>query len=187
MHPQSGSHPKMAEPRAVDISPPLPLVIALSFPIVAIGASAGGLEACKKLLNALPSPTTAWPSSIVQHLDPEPRQPAGRSCSARTRRCRSSQAADGMAIEREQRLCHSARRLSLGRRQGRRCGFPRRAERHGARLAVRLPAEFAGRRLSARAPSRSSCRAPAPTAARVEGGQGEGRVRHRAGTGRGRL
>lgn len=37
--------------------------------IVAIGASAGGLEACRKLLSALPS-HTGLAFVIVQHLDP---------------------------------------------------------------------------------------------------------------------
>src|SRR5271166_4766406 len=39
------------------------------FPIVAIGASAGGLDACRKLLDALPA-TTGMAFIIVQHLDP---------------------------------------------------------------------------------------------------------------------
>src|SRR5580698_1304589 len=37
--------------------------------IVAIGASAGGLEACRKLLDALPSPN-GMAFILVQHLDP---------------------------------------------------------------------------------------------------------------------
>ena len=39
------------------------------FPIVAIGASAGGLDACRKLLDALPA-TNGMAFIIVQHLDP---------------------------------------------------------------------------------------------------------------------
>lgn len=38
-------------------------------PIVGIGASAGGLDACKKFLNALP-PDTGMAYVLVQHLDP---------------------------------------------------------------------------------------------------------------------
>ncbi len=46
--------------------PPEPLA---RFPVIAIGASAGGLEACKKLLAALPSaPGSAF--ILIQHLDP---------------------------------------------------------------------------------------------------------------------
>jgi len=37
--------------------------------VVAVGASSGGLEACTKLLNALPAPT-AMAFVLVQHLDP---------------------------------------------------------------------------------------------------------------------
>ena len=40
-----------------------------NFPIVAIGASAGGLEACQKLLDALPT-STDMSFLLVQHLDP---------------------------------------------------------------------------------------------------------------------
>ena len=39
------------------------------FPVVGIGASAGGLEACKTLLEALP-PRTGMAFILVQHLDP---------------------------------------------------------------------------------------------------------------------
>ena len=39
------------------------------FPIVAIGASAGGLEASKKLVGALPA-DTGMAFVLVQHLDP---------------------------------------------------------------------------------------------------------------------
>ncbi len=39
------------------------------FPIVAIGASAGGLDACTKLINALPA-KTGMAFILVQHLDP---------------------------------------------------------------------------------------------------------------------
>ena len=41
-----------------------------AFPIVGIGASAGGLEACKKLLDALPPNGTGMAFILVQHLDP---------------------------------------------------------------------------------------------------------------------
>src|SRR5512146_3016832 len=38
-------------------------------PVVGVGASAGGLEACSRLLRALP-PTTDVAFVVVQHLDP---------------------------------------------------------------------------------------------------------------------
>jgi two-component system CheB/CheR fusion protein len=40
-----------------------------AFPVVGIGASAGGLEACGKFLSALP-PDTGMAFILVQHLDP---------------------------------------------------------------------------------------------------------------------
>ena len=40
-----------------------------TFPIVAIGASAGGLEACTKLVSAIPS-NADMAFVLVQHLDP---------------------------------------------------------------------------------------------------------------------
>jgi two-component system CheB/CheR fusion protein len=39
-------------------------------PVVAIGASAGGLEAISELLAALPS-TSEMAHVVIQHLDPE--------------------------------------------------------------------------------------------------------------------
>lgn len=41
----------------------------VSFPVVGIGASAGGLEACSELLGGLPE-TTGMAFLLVQHLDP---------------------------------------------------------------------------------------------------------------------
>ena len=44
-------------------------VAAADFPIVGIGASAGGLDACKAFIGALP-PVTGMAFLLVQHLDP---------------------------------------------------------------------------------------------------------------------
>ena len=41
----------------------------MSFPVVGIGASAGGLDACKALVGAMP-PVTGMAFILVQHLDP---------------------------------------------------------------------------------------------------------------------
>ena len=41
----------------------------IPFPIVGIGASAGGLEACKKFIGALPA-KTGMAFILIQHLDP---------------------------------------------------------------------------------------------------------------------
>src|SRR5580693_992519 len=65
-----GSHPHHAKadrPRWLQI--PLSASGGADFPIVAIGASAGGLDACRKLLDALPAPN-GMAFIIVQHLDP---------------------------------------------------------------------------------------------------------------------
>ena len=51
------------------ISKPLSARKTADFPIVAIGASAGGLDACRKLLDALPA-VNGMAFIIVQHLDP---------------------------------------------------------------------------------------------------------------------
>ena len=51
------------------ISKPLSARKTSEFPVVAIGASAGGLDACRRLLDALPS-VNGMAFVIVQHLDP---------------------------------------------------------------------------------------------------------------------
>src|SRR5437867_4152562 len=56
---QTGTNPKAGPGRA-----------AVRFPIVGIGASAGGLEACTHLLQHLP-PDTGMGFVLVQHLDPK--------------------------------------------------------------------------------------------------------------------
>ena len=40
-----------------------------AFPVVGIGASAGGLEACRNFIRALP-PKTGMAFVLIQHLDP---------------------------------------------------------------------------------------------------------------------
>src|SRR5271155_1541605 len=65
-----GSHPHHAEAdRPRWLQRPLSASGRADFPIVAIGASAGGLDACRKLLDALPTPN-GMAFIIVQHLDP---------------------------------------------------------------------------------------------------------------------
>ncbi|MGA9846071.1 MAG: chemotaxis protein CheB, partial [Roseiarcus sp.] len=60
-------HTKADRPRWLDR--PLSASSSADFPIVAIGASAGGLDACRKLLDALPA-RNGMAFIIVQHLDP---------------------------------------------------------------------------------------------------------------------
>src|SRR5271155_5390818 len=65
-----GSHPHHAKAdRPRRLQRPLSPSGRADFPIVAIGASAGGLDACRKLLDALPTPN-GMAFIIVQHLDP---------------------------------------------------------------------------------------------------------------------
>src|SRR5512140_2767922 len=58
-------HPRKASPPP----PPRPRDEARSFPIVGIGASAGGLEAIEQFLSQVPA-TCGMAFVIVQHLDP---------------------------------------------------------------------------------------------------------------------
>jgi two-component system CheB/CheR fusion protein len=69
------------------------------FLIVAIGASAGGLDACRKLLDALPA-VTGMAFILVQHLDPTHESMMVDLLTSHTSMT-VCQAADGMLIERE--------------------------------------------------------------------------------------
>ncbi len=70
-----------------------------AFPVVALGASAGGLEACIKLLDALPG-RTGMSFILVQHLDPTHRSLLVELLAKHTRLA-VVQAADGMPVEPE--------------------------------------------------------------------------------------
>ena len=69
------------------------------FPVVAIGASAGGLEACGRLLDALPA-DTGMAFILVQHLDPTQKSLLVDLLAKRTS-LSVLQASDGMPVERE--------------------------------------------------------------------------------------
>ena len=56
-------------PRTWAVLPPGPPAANVQMRVVAIGASSGGLEACTRLLDALPTPT-GMAFVRVQHLDP---------------------------------------------------------------------------------------------------------------------
>ncbi len=69
----------------------------LSFPVVGIGASAGGLEACTALLKALPAkPGMAF--IVVQHLDPH-HQSLLSELLSRATKMPVAQVEDGLALE----------------------------------------------------------------------------------------
>ncbi len=128
--PKSGSHPEMAEPRQRMPLPPFGQDRE-EFPIVAIGASAGGLEACKKLLSALPR-STGMAFVIVQHLDPGHESLLVDLLAVHTS-MRVAQASDGMPIERET-VYVIPPGVYLSVDDKRVLQLTRPTERHGARL-----------------------------------------------------
>ena len=69
----------------------------MGFKIVGIGASAGGLEACRKLIDALPA-NTGMAFILIQHLDPHYSSMMVELLANHTR-MKVVQAAEGMAIE----------------------------------------------------------------------------------------
>src|ERR1035437_3616742 len=68
-----------------------------NFPVVGIGASAGGLEACQKLLDALPA-GNGMAFILVQHLDPNHKSMLVQLLSEHTTMA-VREATDGMPIE----------------------------------------------------------------------------------------
>src|SRR5471032_2578196 len=70
-----------------------------AFLVVAIGALAGGLDACRKLVDALPAPTS-MAFVLVQHLDPTHQSMLVELIASHTSMT-VVQAVDGMLIERE--------------------------------------------------------------------------------------
>jgi two-component system, chemotaxis family, CheB/CheR fusion protein len=75
-----------------------PLQKSEDFPVVGIGASAGGLEACSKLLRALP-PSNGMAFILVQHLDPTHESMMAELLAHRTAMT-VVQASNGMLLER---------------------------------------------------------------------------------------
>ncbi|MFA5956825.1 chemotaxis protein CheB [Hyphomicrobium sp.] len=86
-----------ARPRAVAAS--WPPSSSLDFPVVGIGASAGGLEACRKLIGALPA-TNGMAFILVQHLDPTHESMLVDLLSGSTTMT-VQQAIEGMPVERD--------------------------------------------------------------------------------------
>src|SRR6202789_1094579 len=101
------------------------------FPIVAIGASAGGLDACRKLLDALPA-HNGMAFIIVQHLDPSHESMMADLLAGHTS-MPVLLAIDGMKIERERvYVIPPGVYLSVDEKGGLRLSKPQ--PRHGARL-----------------------------------------------------
>lgn len=72
-------------------------VLQPQFPVVGIGASAGGLEACARFLDALPS-ETGMAFILVQHLDPTHKSLMAELLAKHTRMA-VAEVADGMQVE----------------------------------------------------------------------------------------
>jgi len=119
------------------------------FPIVAIGASAGGLDAAAKLFDAIPDdPGMAF--ILVQHLDPNHESQMAELLGTHTR-MRIRQAEEGMPIEQDEvYLCPPGRYLGI------RFGVLHLSLPHNGNHA-RLPIDFLIRSLSDECGSRTVC------------------------------
>ena len=118
------------------------------FPIVAIGASAGGLDACRKLLDALPA-VNGMAFIIVQHLDPSHDSMMVDLLAGHTS-MPVLLATDGMKIEREHvYVIPPGVYLSVNEKGGLRLSKP--LARHGARLPFDFLLNSLAREYGARA------------------------------------
>ena len=130
------------------ISKPLSVSKTAGFPVVAIGASAGGLDACRKLLDALPV-VTGMAFIIVQHLDPS-HDSMMVDLLARHTSMPVLLATDGMAIERERvYVIPPGVYLSADDKGALRLSKPQ--ARHGARLPFDFLLNSLAREYGARA------------------------------------
>src|SRR5208282_4169315 len=127
------------------LSPPA----AESFPVVGLGASAGGLDAFRRLLAVLP-PGTGMAFILIQHLDPTHASMMVDLLAGHTP-LKVQQAADGMPLEREHiYLIPPGAYLSI---QGGALRLSEPRERHGARL----PFDFFLRSLAEELGHRAIC------------------------------
>jgi two-component system, chemotaxis family, CheB/CheR fusion protein len=119
------------------------------FLIVAIGASAGGLDACRKLLDALPA-ITGMAFILVQHLDPTHESMMVDLLASHTAMT-VCQASDGVPIEREHfYVIPPGRYLSVGDGT---LHLTQPQARHG----MRLPFDFLLQSLAKECGSRTIC------------------------------
>src|SRR6266567_4346074 len=120
-----------------------------NFPVVGLGASAGGLDAARRLFAALP-PDSGMAFILIQHLDPTHASMMVDLLAGHTP-MKVQQAADGMPLEREHvYLIPPGAYLSI-RGGALRLSEPR--ERHGARL----PFDFFLRSLAEELGERAIC------------------------------
>ena len=146
-----GSRPRQNKAgRSHWIRKPLSASRHADFPIVAIGASAGGLEACRKLLDALPA-DNGMAFILVQHLDPSHASMMVDLLAGNTA-MPVLQATDGMAIERERvHVIPPGVYLSVDEKAALRLSRPQ--ERHG----MRLPFDFLLNSLARECGARTVC------------------------------
>src|SRR5690242_9364618 len=140
-----------ARPRSTRRSSPRPgsPLAADSFPVVGLGASAGGLDAARGLLAALP-PSTGMAFILIQHLDPTHASMMVDLLAGHTPMT-VQQAGDGMPLEREHvYLIPPGSYLSI-RDGALRLSAP--LERHGARV----PYDFFLRSLAEELGERAIC------------------------------
>ena len=140
-----GSHPQQAKAeRPRWLQRPLSASGRAEFPIVAIGASAGGLDACRKLLDALPA-RNGMAFIIVQHLDPSHDSMMVDLLAGHTS-MPVLLATDGMAIERERVYVIPPGVYLSADDKGRVAAFEAAGATRRA-ASFRLPVEFAGSRI----------------------------------------
>ena len=138
---------------------------------MAIGASAGGLDACRLLLDALP-PNAGLAAILVQHLDPTHESMLVELLSSHTS-MKVRQATDGMTIEREHLyVIPPGAYLSV---QGGALRLSEPQERHGARL----PFDFLLHSLAEDFSSRAICVVLSGTGA--DGSSGLKAIKEKAG------
>ena len=143
------------------ITQPLSASKTEDFPVVAIGASAGGLDACRKLLDALPA-VNGMAFIIVQHLDPSHDSMMVDLLAGHTS-MPVLLAAEGMPIERERvYVIPPGVYLSVDDKGALRISKPQ--ERHGARLPFDFLLNSLAREYGVARRSAWSFPEPAPTA-----------------------
>ena len=144
---RKASQPGQARPQSD--GPALPKLGSVDFPVVALGASAGGLDAFKKVLDALPG-NSGMAFVLIQHLDPTHASLMVDLLAGHTP-MKVLQATDGMALARDHvylippgaylAIDHDILRLSKP------------AQRHGARM----PFDFFLRSLAEECGERAIC------------------------------
>lgn len=141
--------PQVSAGRPRSSGRPQPARDAGDFRIVGVGASAGGLEACRKLVASLPA-GSGMAFILVQHLDPTHESMMVDLLAGHTSMT-VAQAADGMAIEPEHLyVIPPGTYLSVG---GGRLHLSQPRARHGARL----PFDFLLHSLAADVGARAVC------------------------------